>query len=390
VTKAGPDVSVPPDAGTADVPEAASPRPILRALFCVQSLEGGGAERQIAYLANALARRRWDVHLAVLRFGPNWTRIDRERIRLHRLEALGNYDPRLLRGIWRVARSVRPSVVLTWLPQMDTLGGCCANLLGLPWILCERTSGRAYGRGLRELVRRQIARGASAVVANSEGGAAYWRPGRPGRPVLVVPNIVPVAEIEASAAAAPGTLRPAGGPGVIVCVGRLVEVRNHATVIEALSRVRRETAARLEVLGKGPEAGRLRSLAARLRLGDAVSFLGFVDDVYPRMRRADAFVSVSALEGHPNATIEAAVAGCPLVLSDIPEHRALFSDDEALFVPLRDPDGLAEALLATLGDPDGARARAEAARLRVRAAAEADVAEIYDQLMRGLANRAPR
>ena len=78
------------------------------------------------------------------------------------------------------------------------------------------------------------------------------------------------------------------------------------------------------------------------------------------------------------------------MLSDIPEHRALFSDDEALFVPPRDPDGLAEALLATLGDPDGARARAEAARLRVRAAAEADVAEIYDQLMRGLANRAPR
>ncbi len=359
----------------------------LRVLFCVQSLEGGGAERQLTYLANALSLREWDVHLAVLRFGPNSNRIERDRVALHHLDVGGNYDPRLIGAVWRVIRKIKPDIVLTWLPQMDIVGGLCATLAGVPWVLCERTSGRAYAWSLRDVVRRSIGSRAAAVVANSVSGAAYWnRLASRGRSIHVVPNIVPIGEIEAAVGAVRAWECPGPFTQTVVATGRLVSLRNYDVLIAAWADVRRSTPAHLLILGDGPEASRLRRLVDHLDLGGAVQFAGYVDDVFQRMSSAAAYVSLSSVEGHPNATIEAAAVGCPMVLSDIPEHRSLFTTEEALFVGPNDSTRLASAILDVLKDRPASARRAEAARQRITEAAATDIAGVYDQLLRRVAN----
>lgn len=359
----------------------------LRALFCVQSLEGGGAERQITYLANALSLREWDVHLAVLRFGPNWNRVERDRVALHQLDVRGNYDPRLVGAVWRLIRKLKPDIVLTWLPQMDVVGGMCASFARVPWVLCERTSGRAYASTVRDLLRRTVANRAAAVVANSASGAAYWnRPPRRGRSVHVVPNIVPIAEIDAAVGATRRWERPGPDTQTVVAAGRLVALRNYDVLIAAWADVTRSTSAHLLILGDGPEASRLRQLVDDLDLGGTVEFAGFVDDVFQRMSNAAAYVSLSNVEGYPNATIEAAGVGCPMVLSDIPEHRSLFTTEEALFVGPNDSTRLASAILTVLRDRATSARRAEAARRRITEAAATDIAGVYDQLLRRVAN----
>ena len=77
------------------------------------------------------------------------------------------------------------------------------------------------------------------------------------------------------------------------------------------------------------------------------------------------FVSSALYEPFGLAVLEAAAAGCPLVLSDIPTFRELW-DGAAVFVDPRDPDAIAAALRRLAGSADERKA------LSTRAAARAD------------------
>lgn len=96
------------------------------------------------------------------------------------------------------------------------------------------------------------------------------------------------------------------------------------------------------------------------------------------------FASAALYEPFGLAVLEAASAGCPLVLSDIPSFRELW-DGAALFVPALDSAAFAAAIGDLVGDDFrrdalGRAARERAARYNVRAMADA-MAAIYDGLI---------
>lgn len=98
------------------------------------------------------------------------------------------------------------------------------------------------------------------------------------------------------------------------------------------------------------------------------------------------FASLAHYEPFGLAVLEAAQAGCPLVLSDIPTFRELW-DGAALFVPPQDDAMIAAALDGLLRDPAerarlGARARERAARYTIEAMT-AGVLAVYRDLLAG-------
>ncbi|TNC71663.1 glycosyltransferase family 4 protein [Rubellimicrobium roseum] len=86
-------------------------------------------------------------------------------------------------------------------------------------------------------------------------------------------------------------------------------------------------------------------------------------EVVSVMSRAAIFVSPSLYEPFGLAVAEAARLGLPLVLSDIPTFRELWSD-AAVFVPPRDPEALAVTLDELACDPARRQDLGEAAQLR--------------------------
>ena len=116
------------------------------------------------------------------------------------------------------------------------------------------------------------------------------------------------------------------------------------------------------MFGEGPEKDSAVQRIAESGLNGQIIVAGHSSQLAQWMARADACVSVSHFEGHPNVVMEAAAAGCPLVLSDIAAHRELFDERSATLVPAYAPARIAEAVLGTLHNPACAGQRADRAR----------------------------
>ena len=91
-------------------------------------------------------------------------------------------------------------------------------------------------------------------------------------------------------------------------------------------------------------------------------FAGHRSDVPSLLAAADVFVLPSTWEGQSLILQEALRAGVPVVATRVGGNAELTGEDAALLVPPGDPQRLADAVRAVLGDP------ALAARLRQAAA----------------------
>jgi len=112
------------------------------------------------------------------------------------------------------------------------------------------------------------------------------------------------------------------------------------------------------VLGEGSEREKLERLARELAIEDAVQFLGFDPNPFRWMSRARMLVSASLAEGCPNVIQQALACGTQVVATDCPggSKEILEGGKWGRLVPIRDPQAMADAIIATLKDkshPDG-------------------------------------
>ncbi|NDW32758.1 glycosyltransferase family 4 protein [Salipiger sp. PrR007] len=215
------------------------------------------------------------------------------------------------------------------------------------------------------LTRRGLVK-ASAVVAPSRAHAELTRAVYRTQPIQVVPN----------ASTAP-LKAPSMGNGSIVAVGRWWDKGKNGAVLAAV-------AARVEapVVLIGPcEGGAGEAFRAKhAHLEHALSH----EETLARVAGASIFVSPSCYEPFGLAALEAARAGRPLLLADIPVYREIW-DGAAWFFAPSDPDELARQIRALLAQPDkrlhlGLAAQARA--LTFSPAMQASVMEtIYEKLL---------
>jgi len=327
----------------------------MKILLLIPTLTGGGAERQLAYLASELQRRGHGVLTGFVYPGNGVWPGD---LATHRFRARKPWNPMLVRDIVRLIRSWKPDVVQTCLPMMDVFGGIAAAIARVPFLLREPNSGESYPPGVKPWLRLRVARHAAAgIIANSHGGADYWARRAPRLPRILIPNGVAV---EAIAAAGP-IPRPEHA-AVGVYTGRLERQKNVDVFLRAAAEVMAERDLILYLCGQGAERANLEALAAELGIAGRVHFTGFVPNVWSYQRAADFAVLLSDYEGHPNAVSECFAAGTPMILSANEAHRRIAADGEALLVPLQNIAATAAAIREILRNRGAALERAERAK----------------------------
>ncbi|MEU3145552.1 MULTISPECIES: glycosyltransferase [unclassified Streptomyces] len=136
---------------------------------------------------------------------------------------------------------------------------------------------------------------------------------------------------------------------LVVCVGRLCRQKGQDVLLGAWdSVVRRVPAARLVLVGDGPDHDRLRA-----RAPESVLFAGAVPDTSPWYQAADLVVLPSRWEGMALAPLEAMACGRPVVVTDVDGARESLPPSFAprCLVPPENPEALAGALSGLLLDP---------------------------------------
>ncbi|HIE11453.1 MAG TPA: glycosyltransferase family 1 protein [Kiritimatiellae bacterium] len=182
---------------------------------------------------------------------------------------------------------------------------------------------------------------------------------------------------------------------LVLFVGRRDPYKNLPMLIDAFARLRRTIPqARLEVIGPpDPRYPEAEQSAARLRLGSAVTWRGYVppEEMIRAYQRAHAVVLPSRYEGFGLPVLEAMACGCPVVCSragSLPEVAA----DAALYVDPPTPEALARAMERILTAPSLSRMLARKGISRARQFSWERTARetitIYRRVMHGAAAEA--
>jgi glycosyltransferase involved in cell wall biosynthesis len=327
----------------------------IRIAFVIDELTpGAGTENQLLLLLSRFDPARLRPYLCCLRGEieklRSITGVPVVDLSMHRLAS-----PRAalsLLGFRRWLRRERIDGVVTFFLDGNLVGTLAGFLAGLPVISSRRNIGYWHSPWqLRKL------RALNAItdwhLANSEAARRYTveAEGVDPRRVRVIPNAVDLerfhpANGDFGREEARQSELPPGDP-LIGCVANLRPVKGQDVLLRAFAAVAAELpAARLVLIGDGPERAALASLAASLAVGERVTFLGSRDDVPRLLRRLDVGVLSSRSESFSNTLLEYLATGLPVVATSAGGSAELPLDSGcARLVPPDDPDSLARALL---------------------------------------------
>ena len=280
----------------------------------------GGVERVCAELAAGLAAAGDEV--TVLTFGGRGRRAamaDADRrtpYQVVRLPSLGDtfeLSPWLVRWLRRL-----PFDACHVHNLHSTVAAATWRAGVRPYVLTTHYHGSGHtpaARLLHPLYRplaARIVRDAARVTAVSAGEAALVAADFGVRP-LVIGNGV-------AGALLAGLPRPdADGFRRLLVVSRLVAYKRVDAAIAALDRLPARYV--LEVVGDGPERGRLEHLASTLGVAGRVRFLGggLPDErIHQLLRRADVYLNLSEAEAFSLVVLEALAVGTPVVVGGAP------------------------------------------------------------------------
>lgn len=396
-------------ATASDRPTADAPAPRLRVALLGQYPENpqrmyGGVEAVIAALAGELARRP-DVDLHVVRCVPGVAAHTIERrpgMTLHWLPRprLGRltFHRRDVTLLLRCLDEIEPDIVHA---HGTGLYAGAAIASGTPAVITahgiiRREAHMAVslkdwlGWQLNILYERYVLRHAPNVIAISpyvvREYASLLRGG-----VYLVEN--PVAEDYFK-------IFKHGEPGRILFAGLVIARKDPMTAIRAFAPVRAQhPQARLRIAGaldaEPAYAASAQALAVRLGVGDAVDFLGHLNEaaILEEYRACSVFLLSSVQETAPVVVEQALAAGRPCVVTNAGGAGFLLQEGQTGFVvPVGDAAGLARALNRLLDEPAlyrrmMAQARRDAeARFRVANVAEQTL-DVYASILSPAAER---
>lgn len=340
----------------------------MRFLFAIKSLNvpGGGAERVLVQTANGLAGRGHQV--AVLDFdapGRSFYPLspDVQRINLD-VGPPGQPTPRLglLRALPRmraVARRWKPDLVVGFMHSMYVPLALALAGAGHRVLASEHAVPRHFAS--RGLQRRLVAGVQSLLVGTTVPSEAARKAQDPAlrASTVVLPNPLPAAVFDEVAAA------PVPSSRVVLCVGRFMEEKGHAVLLEAFDRIAaRHPDWSLRLVGEGELRADLEALRAGLSSRDRIHLPGATRDIAAEYAACELVVVPSFHESFGMVTLEAQACARPVLgFGDCEGTRELVRHGDTGWLVDGGGDrvqGLADGLDRLLSDP-GLRARLGAA-----------------------------
>jgi glycosyltransferase involved in cell wall biosynthesis len=339
-------------------------------LFAIGSLATGGSENQLVELLVRTHGRHldatvvtWDSAIAPV----HRERLDAAGVRYFTLAPLPSrqtfeYITIFVRLV-RLFRTLRPDIAYPWLEQSSVYIAPISRAQGIPVVVARRNISGAAIENLRlaAFAIRRAETMAAVVTANSAAVAQEAiRRGISREKVRLVRN---------GHMDVPPLPPPRAEPVVLGYVARFRSEKGHRRLLDALSHVRARTEWRVDLAGDGAARSGLQGEVVRRGLERHVQFVGPISNAREFWRDRAVAVLLSDHEGSPNALIEAAFAGRPLLGTSVGGIPEIVSPRGGLLVSPHDSDEIARSITRLVDD--------ETLRLELGAAAYGQAVERF-------------
>lgn len=351
----------------------------VKVTLFVDSLAGGGAQRQVVETARHLDKTHFDVSVVIYHnIRELASELVTANVPIVLISKRAKVDPLFFFRLWRLLHSTRPSILHSYLKTPNLWARLAGRLAGVPCVITsERNVDLAHSRWWI-LAERLLYRLSSHIIANAIAiqDMLVDTVGVDRERISVIFNGVDTHKFRPVNNERSALLRSALGLDpdefVIIVPGRVMRQKNQGCAIRALGRLPLADRAGVRLLCVGSLLDRvylaeLHSLVQDFGLQKQVRFLGRRDDMPSVYGLSDVCVLPSLWEGFPNALLEAMACGRPVIASDVADNRRLVDHGETGFLFRSEDDAALSLYLrdAMRGGQDRLRALGTEGRRRM-------------------------
>lgn len=330
--------------------------------FFITSLESGGAERVLMNLLAWLDPEKYNVLLLTVCGGKNENKLPPYVKYKKIIKSSGRFSGLIKKILLKMPPSLFASLFLKGSFDFEV-----AYLEGVPtaFMLANRTAGRkiafvhcdlsvnkigyplysdpkkclnAYGMFDKIcFVSEDARKGFESAIGHLDNTTVVHN-------VIDVKSILRLAEQPADREYGDVSLK-------LITVGRLAPEKNYSMLLSVVSELSKDYSIELWIVGDGELRRELSAIKERESL-DNVHFLGYSDNPYPYIKKADMFVCSSLFEGYSTAVLESVVLSTPVITTDCAGMSEILGDDRYGMIVENSKEGLKKGIIKILNDPE--------------------------------------
>ena len=363
---------------------------MIKILFFIETLNGGGAEKVLQNLVNAMDKSEFDITVQTLYPDeaaknladgikykycyPSASGLNQLVMRLE--TAFGLTYPLHIKGDY--------DIEVAYLECGSTkimTGSTNKKAKKIAWVHCDLSMKFADSADFPAKAQKIYDKFDSIVCVSQSVKAGFEKLFGKDERISVIYNTVNDKEI----------IRLADADTVVkteptvLAVGRLSKQKRFDRLISAHKKLIDEGVKhRLMIMGEGVERAPLEKLISDLSLSGSVELIGYRDNPYPYIKAADVCVCSSDYEGLSTFITESLVLGKAIVTVDCGGMRELLGNSEFGIITDRDDKALADGIKAFLRDDVLRKTYEEKARKRGRDFSEAQLTQNTEAFLKNL------
>lgn len=285
-------------------------------LFFVESLQVGGAQKNLCFLANELSKQRYSVTLITYHKTSDEYQLDKKvrRVKLNLSKKSSNLIQSITNNLVRILKFryyikiINPDVIISFIGSTNVITNFAGIFLKKKIIISERNDPQKQNsKKIWLLLKNFSYRISDTITVNSLHGYEFLKQKFKKKNIIYIPNFI---------YSIVNNKNKVLNENFVMAVGRLTSQKGFDLLINEFLSYKHATKNKLKliILGEGDDLNSLKRMVPK-DYDEEILFLGKTDP-YPYYKKCKMLIISSRYEGIPNILLEGMILGLTMIVAN--------------------------------------------------------------------------